>query len=169
MSAGGDRLLRCEPFERAAFAPFGDVLEARGESFPINAGRCDRFHDQARLSFLGEGAQAIVSVARSRPIAMPYAVAMMERHPLGSQIFAPLGPDPFLVVVAPDEDGAPGRPRAFLTAPGQGVNYLINTWHGVLTPLGREADFLVVDRGGPDAASNLQEHFFEEPYLIETV
>ena len=60
----------------------------------------------------------------------------------------------------------PGTPRAFLTGPGQGVNIAINTWHGVLTPIGPEADFLCVDRGGE--GNNLEEYFFEDRWLVES-
>ena len=35
----------------------------------------------------------------------------------------------------------PGEPHAFLTQPGQGVNYPRNLWHGVLTPIGEAAGF----------------------------
>ena len=76
----------------------------------------------------------------------------------------PLGRDPFLVVVAPDDGGAPGAPLAFLTAPGQGVNYLRGVWHGVLTPLGGPADFLIVDRIGP--GDNLEEFVYDPPWSI---
>ena len=48
-------------------------------------------------------------------------IAMVERHPLGSQLFFPFSGRPFLVVVAPDEDGTPGEPHAFLCPPGIGV------------------------------------------------
>ena len=51
-----------------------------------------------------------------------------------------------------------------ITAPGQGVNIGMNVWHGVLTPLQRECDFLVVDRGG--AGNNLEEHFFSTPFTV---
>jgi len=89
---------------------------------------------------------------------------MVERHPFGSQAFYPLSPRPFLIVVAGDLHGTPARPRAFITAPGQGVNIAMNTWHGVLTPLEAESDFLVIDRGG--LGNNLEEFFFPEPYLV---
>jgi ureidoglycolate lyase len=94
-------------------------------------------------------------------------LGMVERHPLGSQAFYPLDPHPFLVVVAPDEGGTPGTPRAFLTGPGQGVNLAINTWHGVLTPLVADARFLCVDRGGEGV--NLEEHHFDVPWLVRAV
>ena len=64
----------------------------------------------------------------------------------------PLSAAPFLVVVCPDEDGRPGQPQAFVTAPHQGVCYARGTWHGVLTPFGARQDFVVIDRGGPGAA-----------------
>ena len=89
---------------------------------------------------------------------------MVERHPLGSQAFIPMSADPFLVIVAPDEQGAPGTPRAFLTKPGQGVNYRRNVWHGVLTPLHRKSLFAVVDRVG--GGNNLEEHWFSDPYHV---
>jgi len=88
----------------------------------------------------------------------------VERHPLGSQAFYPLSPRPFLVIVAPDRDGTPDRPRAFLATPGQGVNIARNVWHGVLTPLEDESDFLVVDRGGDGL--NLEEFTFPQPWTI---
>ena len=68
---------------------------------------------------------------------------------------------PFLVIVALDHAGIPDTPRAFLTAPGQGINIAMNTWHGVLTPLEKSADFLVVDRGGD--GNNLEEYTFRYP------
>ncbi len=80
----------------------------------------------------------------------------MERHPLGSQAFLPMTAAAFLVIVAPDAGGAPGAPRAFLTAPGQGINLLRGTWHGVLTPLASPGLFAVLDRVGPGA--NIEEH-----------
>jgi ureidoglycolate lyase len=148
----------------AAFAPFGDVIEAAGASFPINGGMCDRFHDLARMEFAGDGARAGISVGFGRPYPMPLAFDLVERHPLGSQAFVPMTADPFLVVVAPDEGGRPGRPLAFLTAKGQGVNYLRGTWHGVLTPLGREAPFVIVDRIGE--GTNLEEFRYEAPWTV---
>jgi ureidoglycolate lyase len=149
----------------AAFAPFGDVIELAGRpSFKINRGLCDRFHDLARLDFVGPGARANISLARAQPYALPLKLDMVERHPLGSQAFIPLSDRPFLVIVASDEDGRPREPHAFLTAPGQGINYLRNTWHGVLTPLNEEAVFAIIDREGE--GTNLEEFYYDEPYTV---
>ncbi|MDH3669082.1 MAG: ureidoglycolate lyase [Paracoccaceae bacterium] len=159
------RVVRTEPLTAQAFALFGDVIEAAGApARMINRGNCGRFDDLARLDFAGEGRPGI-SVFKAKPYALPLTLEMVERHPLGSQAFLPLSAEPFLVVVAPDEGAKPGRPRAFLTAPGQGVNYHRGTWHGVLTPLSGPGLFAVVDRLGD--GDNLEEHWFETPYIVE--
>ena len=76
-----------------------------------------------------------------------------------------MSPDPFLVVVAEDDGGKPARLRAFLTAPGQGINLHRNVWHGVLTPLAEPGLFAVVDRIGPGA--NLEEYRIEPPEIVD--
>ncbi len=155
-----------EPLTREAYAPFGQVIEIDGaHHYPINGGMTERYHDLAKVELGGVHARPLVSIARGKPYALPLTLRMVERHPLGSQAFYPLSPRPFLSIVAPDEGGKPGRPRAFLTAPGQGINMAMNIWHGVLTPLGSDdADFLMIDRGGD--GNNLEEYFFDEPWLI---
>ncbi len=159
------RTLSTEPLTREAFAPFGQVIETDGaHHYPINAGNCERYHDLARVELGGVHARPLISIIHGRHYSLPLTLKMVERHPLGSQAFYPLSPHPFLAVVAPDESGAPGTPRAFLTRTGQGINIAMNTWHGVLTPLEADADFLCVDRGGE--GSNLEEHFFDVPWTI---
>lgn len=159
------RTIIARPLTRAAFTPFGDVLDADWDNhYPINAGKCERYHDLARVEAEGPNARVLISLFKGTPYDMPLELAMVERHPFGSQAFMPLTPAPFLVVVCPDAPGGPGEPQAFLTAPGQGVNYRRGTWHGVLTPLGAAQDFLVVDRGGD--GNNLEEHHFAAPWRI---
>ncbi|MQW90776.1 ureidoglycolate lyase [Sinorhizobium saheli] len=158
--------LPIRPLSRDAFAPFGDVIELdEARSFPINAGKCVRYHDLAKVETSGPEARTLVSLLRGEPYDIPLALTMVERHPLGSQAFIPLTDNSFLVVVAPDEGGEPGEPVAFETAPGQGVNIGRNVWHGILTPLHAVSDFVVIDRGG--SGCNLEEHFFDKPYRVE--
>jgi len=155
--------LRPEPLTPAAFAPFGDVLAAEGAPDRlINAGLCGRWHDRARLDF-GTG-RAGLSIFRAEPQALPCHFDLVERHPDGSQAFVPMTQHPFLVIVAPDAGGCPGTPRAFLTAPGQAVNLLRGTWHGVLTPLAAPGLFAVLDRIGPGA--NLEEFRYPSPWVV---
>ena len=77
--------------------------------FPINGGQCERYHDLARLDVRGENGRQIVSIFEAKPYALPLTLKMVERHPLGSQAFVPLDDRPFLVIVAPDENGVPER------------------------------------------------------------
>ncbi|WP_127521579.1 ureidoglycolate lyase [Mesorhizobium sp. Z1-4] len=155
-----------EPLTRAAFAEFGDVLDTEGDApRMINGGMTERFHDLAKVEATGEAARVLVSIFRGQPYEFPLQLKMVERHPLGSQAFMPLSPSPFLVAVCHDSPSGPLAPRVFVTRPGQGVNYRRHLWHAVLTPISQVQDFLVVDRGGE--GNNLEEHYFDEPYLIE--
>ena len=147
-----DTVLAPEPLSAAAFAPFGDVIEASAaaQRWQINQGQAERFHDLACVDMAGPGATTLISIFRSQPRRFPLRLSLLERHPLGSQAFMPLAALPYLVVVAPGES-APQlqRLRCFLAGPGHGVNYARGTWHHPLLSLHETADFLVVDRGGP--------------------
>ncbi|MFV0244132.1 MAG: ureidoglycolate lyase [Qingshengfaniella sp.] len=154
-----------EPLTPATFAPFGDVIAASGApDRMINQGLCGRFHDLARLDF-GPGGRAGISLFEAQPRSLPYRLEMVECHPEGSQAFLPMTQHPFLVIAAPDDNGKPGRPRAFLTAPGQGINLLRGTWHGVLTPLHTPGLFAVIDRIAD--TPNLREHWFDTAYEVK--
>jgi ureidoglycolate lyase len=161
-----DEFLQIEPLTAAAFAPFGDLIDVLGPPTRlINAGMCGRHHDLARLSFAPEAAgRAGISLFAAEARALPYRLDLLERHPLGSQAFLPLDGVPFLVTVAEDAGGHPVRLRAFLTAPGQGVNLLRNTWHGVLAPIGGAGRYAVVDRVGEGA--NLEEYPLPRPLTV---
>ncbi len=151
------------PLTAAAFAPFGEVLEATGKPVKlINSGACRRFHDRAMLDF-GDG-RAGISVFEAQPRRLPHALDLLERHPEGSQAFVPMHAHPWLVVVAPDAGGRPGAPLAFIAAPGQGINLRRGTWHGVLTPLHAPGLFAVVDRIGP--GDNLEEVALDPPITV---
>ncbi len=147
-------MITAEPLTAAAFAPFGDVLDTSGEPDKlINAGLCERYHDRARLDF-GTG-RAGISLFYAEARSFPYTCDLLERHPEGSQAFVPMTQHSFLVIVAPDDDSKPGTPQAFITAPGQAINFHRGTWHGVLTPLYAPGLFAVIDRIGDGA--NLEE------------
>lgn len=151
------------PLTAAAFAPFGDVLAVDGDPDKmINQGLCGRHHDRADLDF-GTG-RAGISLFDAVPRDLPMQLDMMERHPDGSQAFLSLTGAPFLVIVAPDEGARPGPPLAFRTPPHVGVNYRKGVWHGVLTPLTAPGLFAVIDRIGP--GPNLEEHWFDTPYMV---
>lgn len=157
------REIKIEPLTPEAFAPFGDVLDVTGAPDKIiNQGMCGRYHDRADMDF--SDGRAGISLFNAIPRDLPYQLDLVERHPEGSQAFVPMSQNPFLVIVAPDEGGKPGTPLAFRTEAGQAINFHRGTWHGVLTPLHAPGLFAVVDRIGEGA--NLEEFFFEIPYLV---
>ncbi|MEM6637485.1 MAG: ureidoglycolate lyase [Pseudomonadota bacterium] len=152
------------PISAELFAPFGDVLDCSGPPDRIiNQGLCGRFHDRARLDF-GQDGRAGLSLFKAEPRRLPYKLQMMERHPDGSQAFISMSADAFLVTVARDNAGVPAEPLAFITEPGQAINFHRGTWHGVLTPLSAPGAFAVVDRIG--STPNIEEFWFQEPVMI---
>ena len=157
--------LRTEPLTPQAFAPVGDVLQATGTPDRlINNGSCGRWHDIAQLDF-GPDGRAGLNLFKAQPRSLPYVLDLLERHPEGSQAFVPMYETTWLVTVAEDAGGTPVNLRAFLVAPGQGINLHRGTWHGVLTPLAEPGLFAVIDRIGPTA--NLEEYPLTPHYVVE--
>ncbi|XQU08089.1 ureidoglycolate lyase [Halomonas sp. LY9] len=142
--------LEAKPLTADAFAPFGDVLDARtSASYPINAGRTQRHHDLAKVETFGDNAHTLINIFVSQPVSLPLSLTFLERHPQGSQAFMPLHQERFIIVVAPPgETIALDEVQAFVTDGRQGVNYRAGTWHAIQSVLEREGEFLVVDRGG---------------------
>ena len=144
-----------EPLTRAAFAPFGDVVELDGaKHWPINQGFAERFDDLAKIDTSPEGGTTKVSIFEANPRPSPIAITLMERHPLGSQLFYPLQNRPWLIVVC-DDPAKPATFRCFAATGTQGVNYARNVWHHPLLVHDAASRFLIVDRKGE--GKNLEE------------
>jgi len=157
------------------FAPFGDVVEARGLNKSINYGQTERYHDLAAIDVHAEDGQVLVNIFRSKPLVLPtpsgkypcgIKIEIMERHPLSSQMFMPLSANPYLVVVAPKGDFDESKVKVFLASSNQGVNYHAGTWHHYSLALNTVSDFLVVDRGG---AKNSDSDNCDEAQLAEPI
>lgn len=158
--------LKANPLTSEAFAPYGEVIEVSGEPDKlINQGMCGRHHDLAQLDF-ADG-KAGISLFNAKARTFPHVVDMVERHPEGSQAFVPVSGVPMLVVVADDQDGTPVNLRAFVSQPGQSINLHRGVWHGVLAPIEKPGQFVVIDRIGDGA--NLEEHWFDDAYVVESV
>lgn len=162
--AGERCVLRVEALTAEAFAAFGDVIEAAAarDTYAVNEGTAQRFHDLARVDTDAEGGRTLISIFRAQARSLPFAIRMLERHPLGSQAFIPLQGQRYLVVVAQTPEALP---RVFLADAGQGINYHRGSWHHPLIALDSAGDFLVVDRGGP--GHNCDEVSLSAPCWIE--
>lgn len=153
------REFKPQPLTKAAFARFGDVVEIDGAApIEINQGFARRFNGLAKVDVASGGAAVNVSLFDVKPRPFPIAIRLMERHPLGSQLFMPLQDKPWLVLVCDDPRDAASY-RAFTAGGRQGVNYARNVWHHPLLVLGDGERFLVVDRLGAD---NLEEVWLDQ-------
>lgn len=158
------RQLSPVPLTRAAFAPFGDVIESESISpLVINQGFAERFNDLAKIDVEAEGGTVNVSLFRGQPRPLPVAIKLMERHPLGSQLFLPLQDRSWLVLVAADVNDLAGY-RAFAATGQQGVNYARNVWHHPLLVFDTDSRFLVIDRKG--SGNNLEEVWFAPDFVF---
>lgn len=157
------RTLPVEPLTHAAFAPFGEVIDATAAAavITINDGTAQRFHALAHVDADSNGGSPVISIFRAQPRALPFTVRMLERHPLGSQAFMPLTPHLYLVVVGSSPDA---MPRAFLARSGQGINLRRGVWHHPLLALHATSDFLVIDRVGD--GNNCDEAMLPAAYRI---
>lgn len=143
------------PLTKATFAPFGQVIETRdAKAKLINDGFAQRFDGLAQIDVAAEGGAVNISLFDGSLRPRPILIKLMERHPLGSQLFMPLNEAPWLVLVCSDPR-VPASYRAFSATGLQGVNYARNIWHHPLLVLTDASPFLVVDRGGP--GDNLEE------------
>ncbi len=150
------------------FLPYGDVIACQGKHFfPINNQRTERYHALAEVE---SDAKVGLSIFKNiQAITIPFEIAMLERHSLGSQAFVPMQAQRFLIVVAPSLDSEKpdlNQIQAFISDGSQGVNYRSGTWHHPLLTLEAPSDFVVIDRIG--TGPNCDVYSFPENILIES-
>ncbi|WP_395689716.1 ureidoglycolate lyase [Aestuariivirga sp.] len=157
-------LIAPQPLTHEAFRPFGDVIEMdRSNPLIINQGFTQRFNDLANVDVEHEAGGICVSLFLGQPRPQPIMIKLMERHPLGSQLFMPMQDRPWLVLVAGDVQD-PASYRAFTASGRQGVNYARNVWHHPLLVLDADSRFLIIDRQGP--GNNLEEVWFAPEFVF---
>jgi len=155
-----------EPLTQSNFSPFGDVIETNERKYElINENLCKKFGNLSTLK-ISKNDVAGFSIFESKAQNLPFELKFMERHPLASQAFMPLNGETFLITVAFDQKNNPERPRAFRTNGKQGININPNIWHGVLCPLEKDGNFLVLDR--LETSNNLEIHTFSTPITINS-
>ena len=160
--------LTAKPLSRDAFAPYGDVVEINDAShFSINEGAIERFHDLAQLD-VGDDPQAkiICSIARCNTASsLPFRIKVIERHPLGTQLFYPMFNGPILLVVGVQaQEPDPLTFEAFVSNGQQGINFHRNVWHIPLISLNEGEKYIIVDRDGP--GNNCDFYHFDDSTKI---
>lgn len=150
------RRLAPEPLSAEAYVPFGDVLSADRADVaakPANQGTAARRDHLVDVISRRPAAALNVCSFRCAPReAWPLPVALLERHPLSTQVFVPMNARRYLVVVALGGDAPDlGTARAFVATGAQGVSYRPGVWHHPMIALDAPIDFicLVWEDGTP--------------------
>jgi ureidoglycolate lyase len=163
------RSVRAEALTCAAFAPFGQVVEAGATpSRAANQGTAMRSDFAAQLQSDRAGARPNLAVFRAAPRELPLTITLLERHPRSSQLFVPMAASRYLVVVAPSRpDGGPDldRVRAFVGGARQAINYGRGVFHHPIAALDQATDLVMLawEDGGPE---DCLEHPLPEPIQI---
>ena len=165
--------IQAQALSAAAFAPFGDVIEALGASTAANQDRAQRFDaplDMACVDArIANTARLHTSIYRIRRSTLPFQLKLVERHPLSPQLFFPNSGDGFLVCACPNlADGSPDLAalRAFSGQPAQGIVWRAGVWHSPFAALGTDGDFLMQQWqcGGPE---DCEEVTLAAPIMIQ--
>lgn len=139
--------LRSQPISRAAFAPFGRLLEMGSPAVAVNQATALRHDvDAFRAADVPQGFRLITSIYDVEARTLPPVLGVLERHPNSAQLIMPLGGSGHLVAVC--LSGADGRPdlaslTAFRCSASQGVIYPRGLWHHPIAALGTRTQFLV--------------------------
>lgn len=143
--------LKIEPLQEKTFSSFGEVITCPAEGgYPTNDGTAIRYDKVANLDLTDLKGAPLLSLFRVTPIAFPFQVTKLERHPHSSQAFLALNNCSFLSIVAPPGELKTELVKAFYVPPGIGVNYKRGTWHHQVIALNQETLFLVIGRRGED-------------------
>ncbi len=143
------RALAAAPLDDVAYAPYGEVVSARGIAGARSANHGTALDGEALATLVnlrGERARATASLFRCRPLATPVLeVRLLERHAESTQMFVPMRASRFLVVVALG-GGEPDLATlaAFVVEGPQAITYAPGVWHHPMVALDAEADFVNV-------------------------
>jgi ureidoglycolate lyase len=141
-------IVRAEPLRSDTFAAFGEVLgDGAGPAALVNLGTAKRYDHAARLANDRTSANPNLAVFHCTPVALPFRVTLLERHPHSSQTFVPLAVERWLVCAAESlADGSPDLAtlRAFVATAGMGVNFRRGLWHHPILALDQPARFAML-------------------------
>lgn len=163
------RSIDAAPLDAAAFAPFGQVVEAGGASTAANQGRAARFDASIDLAVADPRVPRLhAAIYRIRASASPFELKLVERHPLSPQLFFPNRAGRFLVCACPDlPDGGPDLARlaAFVGAASQGIVWRRGVWHAPFVALDADGDFLMQQWQGAGPL-DCEERPLDQPILV---
>jgi len=129
----------------------------RGEPGAVaNLGTALRFDDVVALENRRDPKTCALKtkVFRSRPVAFEHrTLALLEKHPLSTQLFIPMNASRFIALVALGADTPDLSTLAAFVAEGpQGISYSPGVWHHPMLTLDSQTDFVVMvhEDGSPN-------------------
>ncbi len=160
-----EKIIKPIKVTKVNFAPYGDLISSDGvEPIDINSGYAKRFDNLANIDISKDKGEAIVSIFSALKRTFPMKIDMMEKHPLGSQVFMPMKEITFLSFVAPPgETPEINKIQSFIIPPKIGINYKPGVWHFPLISI-ENTNFLVIDRKGN--GENLIIHKFKKDEIF---
>ena len=143
-------MLNAEPLNSDSFAPFGQVISLNQSGVYRN--------DHAAELFNGIS-QALPRLSSARRLAatLPISLTTLENHPFLSQTFIPTDLSRYVLAVC--EKGESGKPdllkiRAFVGTVSQGVSYSPGVWHGPMTVIDRDGEYMALRWLANDSRDN---------------
>ena len=154
-----------EEITKEKFSKFGDFIKPEEvKSTNINLNTTKSYFDLANIEIDGEDKRVRINLFEAKKRNFPLKIDMLENHPFSSQVFFPLGNNPFIVVVCPaNEKPNLNHLSIFKVDNGFGVNFKPRVWHFPLIST-EDTNFLVIDRKGK--GENLIIHKFEKEKII---
>lgn len=172
-----NKTLTAVPLTAEAYAPYGDVIQARKdvEITGANQGTAEKFHHTARVenNHPNSSGRTNFCVYHCRPTKeLPFKVKLLERHPYSSQAFIPMNAGNtrgYLVVVAlngKDDKPDMSTMKAFIASNVQGINYAPGIWHHPMIAMEEETDFACLVHESGNQCDDCHEVNVEE-WIIE--
>ena len=147
------------------FFEFGDFInpyDKEGED--INTNTTKSYFDLANIEILGDNNQARLNLFDAKKRIFPLIIDMLENHPFSSQVFLPLGNNPFFVIVCPPSVKPDlNNLKIFKVENGNGVNFKPMVWHFPLISI-NDAKYITIDKKNAD--SNLEIYNFTKEEIF---
>ena len=159
------KILIPKKINKKNFLKYGELISTSSQKYKkINNGNAINYYDLINLDVLEKYGKPKLSLFKVKPRNFPLKIEMLERHPLGSQCFFPLGDCSFIVVVTiPNKIPNINDIKSFIIPPNTGINYKKGVWHYPIISV-RKSSFIVIDRKGRN--NNLDIYNFKKDQVI---
>ena len=157
-----------EEITKEKFSKFGDFINPEEvQSTNINLNTTKSYFDLANIEIHGEDKRVRINLFAAKKRNFPLKIDMLENHPFSSQVFFPLGNNPFIVVVCPaNEKPNLNHLSIFKVDNGFGVNFKPRVWHFPLISI-NDAKFITIDKKNDEGNLEIYNFSNDEVFSID--